>query len=117
MNAKISHRIWGVVLGAVLCLQASAVLADIVPAGNAAVQSQADAERSKVQSFYDRADVKARLQTFGVNNLMATDRVAALSDQEVHAMAQKIDSMPAGGDMGNSNTVLILVIIILVLII
>ena len=117
MNAKLSHRMWGVVLGVAQCLQASTVLADIVPTGNIAVQNLADTERNKIQSFYDRADVKVRLQAFGVNGLMAKDRVAALSDQEVHVMAQKIDSMPAGGDIGNSNTILILLIIVLVLII
>jgi len=117
MNAKFSHRMCAVVMGAALCLQASAVMAEVVSTDKMAVQNQAEAEKAKIQTFLERTDVQARLQALGVNEPMSKDRVAALNDQEIHAMAQKIDSMPAGGDLGNSNTILILVLIILLLVI
>jgi hypothetical protein len=48
---------------------------------------------------------------------MAKNRVAVLSDSEVHALAQKIDSMPAGGDLRNvSNSDLIIILLLLILI-
>jgi hypothetical protein len=47
----------------------------------------------------------------------AKDRVAAMTDQEVHAMAQKIDSMPAGGALSNNDLILIMVIVLLLLLI
>jgi hypothetical protein len=115
MNATLFNRMWVVVLGAALCLQASVVMAEIVPTDQLAAPNQTEVEKAKVQAFMDRADVKDRLQSLGVNELSAKDRVAAMTDQEVHAMAQKIDSMPAGGALSNNDLILILVIVLLLL--
>jgi hypothetical protein len=115
MNAKISHRMWGVVLGAALCLQTSAVMAGLVTTDQMAAQSQTEVEQTRIQAFVDRADVKVRLQALGVDESLAKDRVAAMTDQEVHALAQKINSLPAGGALGDSDLVLLLVIILLIL--
>ena len=117
MNAKFSHRMYVAVLGAALCLQTSAVMAEIVATDQMAAQNQTAAEKSRIQTFIDRADVKARLQALGVEESMAKDRVAAMNDQEVHAMAQNIDTMPAGGYLGRSDLTLILIIVLLILII
>ena len=117
MNATFFHRMCVVVLGAALCLQASVVMAEIVPTDQLAAPNQTEVEKAKVQAFMDRADVKVRLQALGVNELSAKDRVAAMTDQEVHAMAQKIDSMPAGGTLSNNDLLLILVIVLLLLLI
>jgi hypothetical protein len=40
-----------------------------------------------------------------------------MTDQEVHAMAQKIDSMPAGGTLSDRDLLLILVLVLLLLLI
>jgi len=117
MNAKLSYRKFFVVLGAALCLQTSVAMAGIVPADQLAAPNQTEVEKAKVQAFLDRADVKDRMQALGVNELSAKDRVAAMTDQEVHAMAQKIDSMPAGGTLSNNDLLLILLIVLLLLII
>jgi hypothetical protein len=50
----------------------------------------------------------------GVEGLLAKDRVAALSEQEVHALAERIDAMPAGGTLSQMDMVVILLIAILV---
>jgi len=117
MNAKLSHRMCIVVLGAALCLQTSAVMAGIVATDELAAPNQTEAEKAKIQTFIDRADVRDRLQALGVEEPMAKNRVAAMTDQEVHAMAQKIDSMPAGGTLSNNDLILILLIILLILVI
>lgn len=118
MNAKIFHRMCGVVLGAALCLQASAAMAGIVTTDNMAVQNQTTAEKSRVQTFIDRADVKDRLQALGVDESLVNARVAAMTDQEANAVAQKIDSMPAGGrQLDNQDLMLILLLVLLILII
>ncbi|MGA9665826.1 MAG: PA2779 family protein [Gallionella sp.] len=117
MNATLIHRMCVIVLGAALCLQTSAGMAEIVSTDQMAAPNQTDVEKAKVQAFMDRADVKVRLQALGVNELSAKDRVAAMTDQEVHAMAQKIDSMPAGGALSDRDWILILVIVIVLLII
>jgi hypothetical protein len=106
-----------VVLGAALCLQTSVVMADIVSTDELAAPNQIEVEKAKVQAFIDRTDVKDRLEALGVNALSAKDRVAAMTDQEVHAVAQKIDSMPAGGTLSDNDLILILLIVLLLLLI
>ncbi len=117
MNAKLYQRVGGLVLAAVLCLQASTAMAGMVTTDNMAVQNQTAMERAKIQTFLDRADVNDRLQALGVGEPMAKERVAAMTDQEVHAMAQRIDSMPAGGSLSNHDLTVILLILLLLLLI
>jgi len=50
----------------------------------------------------------------GVDGLAAKDRVAALTDQEVHALAESIDALPAGGNLGTNDIIVILLVAILV---
>ena len=78
--------------------------------------SQAEADRAKLQQFLDRANVKEKLQAMGVSGLNARDRVASLSEQEVHALAQRIDTMPAGGSLSQSDLILILLVAILIIV-
>ncbi len=53
--------------------------------------------RAHLASLLDRADVRAALESRGVNPDEAKTRVAALSDDEVERLAEKFDSLPAGG--------------------
>jgi hypothetical protein len=117
MNVKLYQRIGGVVLGAALCLQASVAMAGMVTTDNMAAQNQTAMEKARIQSFLDRTDVKDRLQGLGIGEPMAKDRVAAMTDQEVHVLAQNIDSMPAGGRVSNNDLTVILLIVLLILII
>lgn len=103
-----------VTLAVALIAQAPVVQAEIVDTEAMSVQNQAEQDRAKVQSFVERANVKERLQAMGVSGLVAGDRVASLSQEEVHALAQRIDSMPAGGALSNTDLILILLIVILV---
>ena len=54
-------------------------------------------QREQVNLFLQRADVQAKLQSFGVNADDVKARVAALNDDEVSQLAARIDSLPAGG--------------------
>ena len=91
--------------------------AELIDADALQPQSQAELDRAKVRSFLERASVKERLQAMGVNGLAAGDRVAALTDAEVHALAERIDAMPAGGALSNQDLIIILLIAILVVLI
>lgn len=62
----------------------------------ASVASQSD--RDTVLQFLGRADVASQLQALGVDPAGVKDRVAAMTDQELHSLAGRIQSMPAGGD-------------------
>jgi uncharacterized protein DUF6627 len=114
-NASLSR--WLIAMAAVvMSAQAPLVRAGMVDTDAMLVQNQAERDRVKVQSFLDRANVKERLMAMGVSGVDAKDRVASLSEQEVHALAQRIDSMPAGGRLSNSEIIIILLVAILVVI-
>ncbi len=49
-----------------------------------------------VQAFMSRDEVRAELQSFGVDADAAALRVAALSDAELQQLAGRIDQQPAG---------------------
>jgi hypothetical protein len=101
-------------LAIAMSAQAPVVLAEIVDSDAMSVQNQAEQDRAKVQSFVERANVKERLMALGVSGVVAKDRVASLSEQEVHALAQRIDSMPAGGNFSSTDIIIVLLIAILV---
>ena len=55
------------------------------------------AERERVASFLERADVRAQLEARGVEAAQVKARVAALTDEEAASLAARIDALPAGG--------------------
>jgi Family of unknown function (DUF6627) len=59
----------------------------------------ANQDRAKISAFLDRADVLAELQKKGVTASEAKARVNALTDDEAHNIAGKLDQLPAGGDV------------------
>lgn len=77
-------------LGAGMPLPASAgiIATDQVAAG---------AERARLKSLLDRAEVRKQMQALGVSPQAARDRVDALSNEEVVALANRLDQLPAGG--------------------
>lgn len=77
-------------LGAGMPLPASAGLV-------ATDQIAASAGRDRVKSFLHRAEVQAQMQALGVNPQAALARVDALSDEEIAALAGRLDQLPAGG--------------------
>lgn len=110
-------RLWLVAaLSAALCVQAPLVRAEIVTTDQVGAASTVDQDRAKVQGFLDRTNVQDRLRAMGVDGLLVKDRVAALSDQEVHALAQRIDSLPAGGDLHMNNYEIIIILLIVILV-
>ncbi|MBI3533506.1 MAG: PA2779 family protein [Burkholderiales bacterium] len=73
--------------------------AGIVPTDAVLPQSAAAVHRERVSSFLARDDVRQALQAQGVSPQAATERVQAMSDNEVEQLAGRIDQAPAGGDV------------------
>jgi hypothetical protein len=74
------------------------VQAAIVSTEQVVTAAAAEQNRAKVAAAFERADVQAELQKMGVSTDEARARVAAMSDAEAASVANKIDSLPAGGD-------------------
>jgi hypothetical protein len=54
-------------------------------------------QRTALMNTLSRDDVSSQLQAQGVDPLAAKERVASMTDQEVAALADRIDALPAGG--------------------
>jgi hypothetical protein len=73
----------------------------------AAVQGQA--ARDTVRNFVNRAEASSSLQSLGLDASTANERINAMTDTEVASLANRINSLPAGGDAAG----LLLVILII----
>lgn len=60
----------------------------------------AQADRLLVQDVLSRSELRNQLQAMGVEPNAVSDRVAAMTDNEVQALAGKLREAPAGGDWG-----------------
>lgn len=63
---------------------------------NAARMGDTEAQRARISSFLQRADVRGQIQALGVDPHEADARVAGLSDVEVAKLAGQVDQLPAG---------------------
>lgn len=72
--------------------------AGLIPT-QAVTQAGAQTERARLDAFLDRQDVRDRLVALGVDADSAKERVAALGDEEVARLAERLNQMPAGGDV------------------
>jgi hypothetical protein len=88
-------------------------LAGVVGTADAVAAARGDSPRATVDATLARADVRAKLVEFGVDPLAVEGRLAALSDQEVASLADRIESAPAGGDALAVIGVVFLVLVIL----
>jgi len=55
--------------------------------------------RERVQTALTREDVRERLEAYGVAPEDAKQRVAVLSDAELRELSQRMETLPAGGDI------------------
>jgi hypothetical protein len=116
-SALLRRFCWG--LAAALALQSSLAQAEMLGPEAALVTqapSEGDAERARLQQFLESASLKERLQTLGVDGLNAKARVDAMTQEEVHALVQRIDSMPAGGALSDRDIILILLVALLLVV-
>ena len=72
--------------------------------------SASQMDRAALEGLLGRADVSRQLQSLGVDPAQAKDRILAMSDQELSALARHLDSLPAGA--GNHAGPIILIILI-----
>ncbi len=58
----------------------------------------ASTTRDRIAQALARAEVRARLVAYGVDPVEVQARVNALTDREAAQLADRIDTLPAGGD-------------------
>lgn len=98
MNLAFKKTTCRVLVVSLLALSVQTARAGLIGAEQAAPAPSP--ERTLVLTTLERADVAAQLRAAGVDPLAARERVQSMTDQEVMAMAQDMQSAPAGGMTG-----------------
>ena len=85
--------------------------AGIVGTDVAINQQQSNFDRAELLAMFDRNDLRDELIAYGVDPNAARERIAAMSDTEVQALAGKVGTMPNGGDVVGVAVFLFLVLL------
>ena len=109
MNLAFKKTTCRALVVSILALSFQTANAGLIGADQAAAGTP-DADRVLVLGTLDRADVQAQLQQMGVDPADARERVRAMSDHEVRAMAQDIQNAPAGADISGWGIVAIILV-------
>jgi hypothetical protein len=96
MNLAFKKTTCRALVVSLLALSFQTAQAGLIGADQAAAGTPSP-ERALVLGSLDRAEVIAQLQAAGVDPAAARERIQAMSEQEVHALAQDIQTAPAGG--------------------
>lgn len=101
MTNPIFQRLFALIASlAVLSLGAPAVsYAALIDTAAVVEASQRSADLAAVRAGLERADVRAQLVSFGVDEQAVDTRLAALTDAELHDLAGRMQELPAGGDL------------------
>ena len=75
-----------------------------------------DAAIARIDAVLAREEVREELERLGVDAVQATERVAALTDQELQLLAEDLESLPAGGSALAVVGIVFIVILILELV-
>jgi hypothetical protein len=92
-----------------------------VPAANAGIigtetivnAQHAQQQRGHIRNLLNRDHVKSYLAARGVDPAYLQSRVDSLTDQEVDALASRLDRLPAGGDFLTIALIAFVVLVIL----
>jgi hypothetical protein len=71
--------------------------------------------KERLVGLFERSDVRAQLQSLGVNPADAKARVSALTDEEAAKLAARMDSLPVGADGGALVGAIVLIFLVLLL--
>ena len=69
-----------------------------IVATSAIVRTDRDANLATIRDQLDQSEVKAQMEKMGVDAASIDQRIAALSDSELHSLAKQMQDAPAGGD-------------------
>ncbi|MFT6898509.1 MAG: Mg2+ and Co2+ transporter CorA [Paraglaciecola sp.] len=89
--------------------------AAVYSSGDVLQTQQMDYKKQQILSMVDSADVQQQLVALGVNSADAKARIGHMTDNELTALNQQMNDMPAGGIVGTIVTVLVVIAVLDVL--
>ena len=96
---------------------AAAGIAPSRVSGQTALVSVRDADLVIATRALENRIVAQKLQDYGVSTEAAAARIASLSDQDLHTLAQSSKGLPSGGDGATGAVIGVLIVVILVIVI
>jgi hypothetical protein len=75
-----------------------------------------EAAIARIDAVLAREEVRDELERLGVDSVQASERVAALTDQELQILAEDLENLPVGGDALAIVGIVFLVLLILELV-
>lgn len=85
-----------------------------IPSGRPADQRASDL--SRVQAILESSVIKQRLMDYGLPSEAAAAKLNMLSNEQIHNLASRLDSVQAGGDVVGEVIFLLLVAIVVVVV-
>lgn len=107
MQSTFMRTMCRILIPALLCLTFQSAHAGIIGTDSAAAVAAVQSDRAVVLAALSRTDVSSQLQAQGLDPMVARQRVAAMTDEEVHTLANDITMAPAGADVGWGAVILI----------
>jgi hypothetical protein len=89
--------------------------AGVYSSGDVLQTQHMDYKKQQILSMVDSADVQQQLVALGVNSADAKARIGHMTDNELAALNQQMNDMPAGGIVGTIVTVLVVIAVLDVL--
>ena len=75
-----------------------------------------DAERERVKELVARPELAQQMKQMGIVPEEVQARIDAMTDEEVRALAGRLNAVPAGGELTSQEWLLVIIIILLVII-
>jgi len=104
--------ILALVLGSFTVSAAPLPASDLFSTQAALSAESADADRERIQEILSRAEVQEQLIAQGVDLAEVEARVAALSAEEAHQMAEQLEQLPAGAGVVGALLVVFIVLLV-----
>jgi hypothetical protein len=86
--------------------------ATLISTQQIAAESSIFKDRGSLVATLDRPEVQAQLESFGISKEEAQQRIASLTDEEVVALNNKIDGLPAGAGVVGALVLIFVVLLV-----
>lgn len=86
-----------------------------MPAGSKTTTSQYYADMQKIQTILAEDEVAGRLEKMGLSRAEIEARLSSLDKEQVHELAQKLDSIKKAGDGTGVALIVVLVLLVFIL--
>lgn len=116
MKSALTNLLCRFLIAAIAILPFQTAYAGMITTDKIAASAAAQADRDAVLSVLTRSEVTSGLQAKGLDPKLAAERVNAMTDEEVHTLAGKLDTAPAGARSSNGWAWAAVVIIVAVII-